>query len=79
MQNGHHDAVAIARVGFAACRCGHQPGGRLGPASGPVDPEGNGGYQRSVYYGAGVLFGGYKQSGVGREMDVLGLAEYLEG
>lgn len=44
-----------------------------------MDPEGNGGYQRSVCYGAGVLFGGYKQSGVGREMDVLGLAEYLEG
>jgi aldehyde dehydrogenase (NAD+) len=30
------------------------------------------------YYGADVPFGGYKQSGVGREMGVLGFEEYLQ-
>lgn len=31
-----------------------------------------------VWYGGDVPFGGYKQSGVGREMGVLGFEEYLE-
>ncbi len=31
-----------------------------------------------VYYGAEVPFGGYKQSGVGREMGIAGFEEYLE-
>jgi aldehyde dehydrogenase (NAD+) len=30
------------------------------------------------YYGADVPFGGYKQSGIGREMGVLGFEEYLQ-
>lgn len=31
-----------------------------------------------VWYGADAPFGGYKQSGIGREMGVLGFEEYLE-
>ena len=31
-----------------------------------------------VYYGADVPFGGYRQSGIGREMGVAGFEEYLE-
>ncbi len=31
-----------------------------------------------VYYGADVPFGGYRQSGLGREMGVAGFEEYLE-
>ena len=32
-----------------------------------------------MYYGPDAPFGGYKQSGIGREMGVPGLEEYLEG
>ena len=32
-----------------------------------------------LYYGADAPFGGFKQSGIGREMGVAGMEEYLEG
>ena len=31
-----------------------------------------------IYYGAAVPFGGYRQSGIGRESGVAGFEEYLE-
>ena len=36
------------------------------------------GLNGGIYYGADVPFGGYRQSGVGREMGVAGFEEYLE-
>ncbi len=36
------------------------------------------GINGGIYYGADVPFGGYKQSGIGREMGRLGFEEYLE-
>jgi aldehyde dehydrogenase (NAD+) len=36
------------------------------------------GLNGGIYYGASVPFGGYRQSGIGREMGVAGFEEYLE-
>ena len=36
------------------------------------------GINGGVWYGGDVPFGGYKQSGIGREMGVAGFEEYLE-
>jgi len=37
------------------------------------------GINGGMFYGPDAPFGGYKQSGIGREMGVAGLEEYLEG
>jgi aldehyde dehydrogenase (NAD+) len=36
------------------------------------------GLNGGIYYGPSVPFGGYRQSGIGREMGVAGFEEYLE-
>src|SRR5690606_3696970 len=36
------------------------------------------GINGGIWFGADVPFGGYKQSGIGREMGVAGFEEYLE-
>jgi len=36
------------------------------------------GVNGGIWYSADVPFGGYKQSGIGREMGVAGFEEYLE-
>ncbi|HEX7096091.1 MAG TPA: aldehyde dehydrogenase family protein, partial [Acidimicrobiales bacterium] len=36
------------------------------------------GLNGGIYYGPNVPFGGYRQSGIGREMGVAGFEEYLE-
>lgn len=77
--DGDDDAVAIAN---------DSPYGLSGQVWG-TDPErldhvvngvrtGTMGVNGGIWYAADVPFGGYKQSGIGREMGVAGFAEYLE-
>ncbi len=55
--------------------------GRPGPGHG-LSPArlrtGTVGVNGGVWYSPDVPFGGYKQSGIGREMGVAGFEEYLE-
>jgi acyl-CoA reductase-like NAD-dependent aldehyde dehydrogenase len=73
------DAVAIANnsiFGLSAAVFGTDPERATGVARrlrvGTVSVNGG------MYYGPDAPFGGYKQSGIGREMGVAGLAEYQE-
>jgi aldehyde dehydrogenase (NAD+) len=73
------DAVAIANnsiFGLSGAVFGTDPERATGVArrlrAGTVSINGG------MYYGPDAPFGGYKQSGIGREMGVAGLTEYLE-
>ncbi|MFC0313252.1 aldehyde dehydrogenase [Gordonia phosphorivorans] len=77
--DGDDDAIAIAN---------DSPYGLSGQVWG-TDPDridrvvrgvrtGTMGINGGIWYAADVPFGGYKQSGIGREMGVAGFAEYLE-
>ncbi len=77
--DGDDDAVRIANdspYGLSATVFGGDPDRAQAVASrlrvGTVNVNGG------VWYSADVPFGGYKQSGVGREMGVAGFEEYLE-
>lgn len=77
--DGDDDAVRIANdspYGLSGTVFGADPGRAAEVASrlrvGTVNVNGG------VWYSADVPFGGYKQSGVGREMGVAGFEEYLE-
>ncbi|WP_067819602.1 aldehyde dehydrogenase [Actinomadura kijaniata] len=77
--DGDDDAVAIANdspYGLSGAVHGGDPDRARAVArrlrTGTVSVNGG------VWYGADVPFGGYKQSGIGREMGVAGFEEYLE-
>jgi aldehyde dehydrogenase (NAD+) len=75
----HDDAVAIANnsiFGLSGAVFGTDPERATAVArrirAGTISVNGG------MYYGPDAPFGGYKQSGIGREMGVPGLQEYLE-
>ncbi len=77
--DGDDDAIRIANdspYGLSATVFGADPERAAAVARrlrvGTVNVNGG------VWYSADVPFGGYKQSGVGREMGVAGFEEYLE-
>ncbi len=78
--DGDDDAVGPRqRLASTACPARSTPATPSGPgpwpgACAPGTVSVNGG----LWYGGDVPFGGYKQSGVGREMGVLGFEEYTE-
>ena len=78
--DGDDDAVRIANdspYGLSGTVFGADPeqGGAVSPrGSGSGTVNVNGG----VWYSADAPFGGYKQSGNGREMGLAGFEEYLE-
>ena len=78
--DGDDDAVRIANdspYGLSgAVDSGSTSSGR-GPSPRRIR-TGTLGVNGGVWYGADVPFGGYKQSGIGREMGVAGFEEYLE-
>jgi aldehyde dehydrogenase (NAD+) len=77
--DGDEDAIAIANdspFGLSGAVWGTDPN-RIqkvvnGVRTGTMSINGG------IWYGADVPFGGYKQSGIGREMGVAGFEEYLE-
>ena len=77
--DGDDDAIRIANdspYGLSATVFSADPGRAQSVANrlrvGTVNVNGG------VWYSADVPFGGYKQSGIGREMGVAGFEEYLE-
>ncbi len=77
--DGDDDAVRVANnsiFGLSGGVMGENRDRALGVArrirSGTMSVNGG------IYYGPDAPFGGYKQSGIGREMGVAGLAEFLE-
>lgn len=77
--DGDDDAVALANdspYGLSAAVFGTDPD-RARAAAARIR-AGTVGINGGVWYGPDVPFGGYKQSGTGREMGVAGFEEYLE-
>jgi aldehyde dehydrogenase (NAD+) len=77
--DGDADAVRVANdspYGLSAAVYSNSPGRSGWVASrlrtGTVNVNGG------VWYSADIPFGGYKQSGIGREMGVAGFEEYLQ-
>ncbi len=77
--DGDEDAIAIANdspYGLSGQVWGTDPA-RIDRVVNGVR-TGTMGINGGIWYSADVPFGGYKQSGIGREMGVAGFAEYLE-
>ena len=77
--DGDDDAVAIANdspYGLSGAVCSGDEDRALAVAA--RIRTGTLGINGGIWYGADVPFGGYKQSGIGREMGVAGFEEYLE-
>ena len=77
--DGDDDAVAIANnsiYGLSGAVVGNDTA-RVKAVANRIR-TGTMGINGGVYYGADVPFGGYKQSGIGRESGVMGFEEYLE-
>ncbi|MFZ2511412.1 MAG: aldehyde dehydrogenase [Gordonia sp. (in: high G+C Gram-positive bacteria)] len=77
--DGDDDAIAIANdspYGLSGQVWGTDPA-RIDRVVSGVR-TGTMGINGGIWYAADVPFGGYKQSGIGREMGVAGFAEYLE-
>jgi aldehyde dehydrogenase (NAD+) len=77
--DGDSDAVRIANdspYGLSAAVYGADPE-RTGRVAAQLR-TGTVGINGGVWYSADIPFGGYKQSGLGREMGIAGFEEYLQ-